>query len=67
MSYAVRPRGVLSALRIATVIGLGSYPYWLMIAGAILITMGVLGVIFARNKQAAIDPETPGASGTKPI
>lgn len=27
-------------------------PYWLMIAGAILIAMGCLGLVFSRNRQA---------------
>ena len=37
------------------------YPHWLMIAGAILIAMGFLGLVFTRNKQAATksDSEPP--------
>ncbi len=33
-------------------------PYWLMIAGAILIAMGFLGLVFTRNKQAATNPDS---------
>jgi hypothetical protein len=33
-------------------------PYWLMIAGAILIAMGFLGLLFTRNKHAATDPDS---------
>jgi hypothetical protein len=33
-------------------------PHWLMIAGAILIAMGFLGLVFTRNKQAATNPDS---------
>ncbi|MBR1193877.1 LPXTG cell wall anchor domain-containing protein [Bradyrhizobium sp. AUGA SZCCT0240] len=32
-------------------------PYWLMIAGALLVAIGFLGLAFTRNKQAAINPD----------
>ncbi|MET3838000.1 hypothetical protein [Bradyrhizobium sp. OAE829] len=32
-------------------------PYWLMIAGAALIAMGSLGLVFRRSTQAAGDPD----------
>jgi len=31
-------------------------PHWLMIAGAILIAMGFLGLALTRNKEAAMNP-----------
>jgi hypothetical protein len=31
-------------------------PHWLMIAGAILIPMGFLGLAFTRNKEVATNP-----------
>jgi hypothetical protein len=34
------------------------YPHWLMIAGAILIAIGFLGLVFTRNKQAATNPDS---------
>jgi hypothetical protein len=33
-------------------------PHWLMIAGAILIATGFLGLVFARNKEAATNPDS---------
>jgi hypothetical protein len=33
-------------------------PHWLMIAGAILIAMGLLGLAFARNKEVATNPDS---------
>ena len=33
-------------------------PHWLMIAGAILVSMGFLGLVFTRNRQAATNPES---------
>ena len=30
--------------------------HWLMIAGAILVAMGFLGLVFTRNRQAATNP-----------
>jgi hypothetical protein len=33
-------------------------PYWLMIAGAILVAMGFLGLVFTGNKQAATNPDS---------
>jgi hypothetical protein len=33
-------------------------PYWLMIAGAISIAMGSLGLVFTRSKQAATNPDS---------
>jgi hypothetical protein len=33
-------------------------PHWLMIAGAILIAIGFLGLVFTRNKQAATNPDS---------
>jgi hypothetical protein len=33
-------------------------PHWLMIAGAILIAMGFLGLAFARNKEVATNPDS---------
>lgn len=32
-------------------------PHWLMIAGAILIAIGCLGLVFSRNRQAASNPD----------
>lgn len=32
-------------------------PHWLMIAGAILVTIGFLGLALSRNKQAATDAD----------
>ncbi|MBR1210304.1 hypothetical protein [Bradyrhizobium sp. JYMT SZCCT0180] len=38
-------------------------PHWLMIAGAALIAMGSLGLVFRRSTQAASDPDpVPTAS-----
>ena len=33
-------------------------PHWLMIAGAALVALGFLGLVFARNKQAATNPDS---------
>jgi hypothetical protein len=33
-------------------------PHWLMIGGAILTTMGFLGLAFARNKEVATNPDS---------
>jgi hypothetical protein len=33
-------------------------PHWLMIAGAILIAMGFLGLAFFRNKEVATNPDS---------
>jgi len=33
-------------------------PHWLMIAGAILIAIGFLGLAFARNKEVATNPDS---------
>ncbi|MBR1143679.1 LPXTG cell wall anchor domain-containing protein [Bradyrhizobium sp. AUGA SZCCT0431] len=33
-------------------------PYWLMIAGALLVAIGFLGLAFTRNKQAANNPDS---------
>jgi hypothetical protein len=33
-------------------------PYWLMIAGAVLIAIGFLGLAFTRNKEAVTQPPT---------
>ena len=33
-------------------------PHWLMIAGAILIAMGFLGLAFTRNKEVATNPDS---------
>ena len=33
-------------------------PHWLMIAGAILIPMGFLGLAFTRNKEVATNPDS---------
>ena len=30
--------------------------HWLMIAGAILVALGFLGLVFTRNRQAATNP-----------
>jgi len=39
-------------------------PHWLMIAGAILIAIGFLGLAFARNKEVATNPDSePPAPG----
>jgi hypothetical protein len=32
--------------------------HWLMIAGAILVAMGFLGLVFTRNRQAATNPDS---------
>jgi hypothetical protein len=32
-------------------------PHWLMIGGAILTTMGFLGLAFTRNKEVATNPD----------
>jgi hypothetical protein len=34
-------------------------PHWLMIGGAILIAMSLLGLAFARNKEVAANPDSP--------
>ena len=34
-------------------------PHWLMIAGAILIAVGFVGLAFTRNKEVAIDDPHP--------
>jgi hypothetical protein len=33
-------------------------PHWLMIAGAILVAIGVLGLLLTRKSQAENDPES---------
>jgi hypothetical protein len=33
-------------------------PHWLMIGGAILTTMGFLGLAFTRNKELATNPDS---------
>jgi hypothetical protein len=33
-------------------------PHWLMIGGAILTTMGFLGLAFSRNKKVATNPDS---------
>jgi hypothetical protein len=33
-------------------------PHWLMIAGAIFLAIGFLGLVFARNKQAATNADS---------
>jgi len=33
-------------------------PHWLMIAGIILATMGVFGLVITRNKHTPANPET---------
>ena len=33
-------------------------PHWLMIAGAILVAIGVLGLLLTRKSQAEDDPES---------
>jgi hypothetical protein len=33
-------------------------PHWLMIAGAILVALGFLGLVFTRNRQAATNPDS---------
>jgi hypothetical protein len=33
-------------------------PHWLMIGGAILTTMGFLGLAFTRNKEVATNPDS---------
>ena len=33
-------------------------PHWLMIGGAILATMGFLGLAFTRNKEVATNPDS---------
>jgi hypothetical protein len=38
-------------------------PHWLMIAGAILVVMGVLGLVFGRNKKAATNPDSETPAG----
>jgi len=40
-------------------------PHWLMIAGAILVAVGFLGLAFARNKEAAMNPH-PEPSAPRP-
>jgi hypothetical protein len=40
-------------------------PHWLMIAGAVLIAMGVLGLAFTRNKEAAT-PAPPSSHTQMP-
>jgi LPXTG-motif cell wall-anchored protein len=32
-------------------------PHWLMIAGAVLLATGLLGLVFTRNKQSATNPD----------
>jgi hypothetical protein len=34
------------------------WPYWLMIGGAILIAMSILGLAFTRNKEVATNPDS---------
>ena len=51
--------GVLSSIEL---------PHWLMIGGAILTTMGFLGLAFTRNKEVATnpDPEPPAPRSKMP-
>ena len=34
-------------------------PHWLMIAGAVLVIAGLIGLGFSRNKQVESEPDTP--------
>jgi len=35
------------------------YPHWLMVAGAILVVLGFIGLAFHRNRNAEPDHKSP--------
>ena len=39
------------------------YPHWLMVAGAVLVTLGFIGFAFRKNKNVAPDHEPNEAKG----
>jgi hypothetical protein len=36
------------------------YPHWMMLAGAILVALGFIGLAFKRNGNVETDQKTPG-------
>jgi hypothetical protein len=41
------------------------YPYWLMIAGAILVVLGFIGFAFSQNRTGNSAHREPPAAGAK--
>jgi hypothetical protein len=41
------------------------YPHWMMLAGAILVALGFIGLAFKRNGNVETDQKTPGRKRAK--
>ena len=42
------------------------YPHWMMLAGAILVALGFIGLAFYRNRNVETDQKNPGRERAKP-
>ena len=41
------------------------YPHWMMLAGAILVALGFIGLAFHRNRNVETDQKNPGRERAK--